>query len=102
MIVENARPTTLQERPDTAFAAVLIHGFAGCYSDLPLLVGEFSFFRFSTRSSHAIVQEAAIADKHIICSNRSGRIVIFWLDFFCEIFTANTADKAIISAKVER
>jgi len=100
MIVENAWPTTLQERPDTAFAAVLIHGFASCYSDLPLLVGEFSFFRFSIMSCHAI-EEAAIADKHMICLNRSGRIVMFWLSFFCKIFDTDTADKAIMPAKVD-
>jgi hypothetical protein len=51
-------------------------------------------------SCHAI-EEAAIADKHMICLNRSGRIVMFWLGFFCKIFDTDTADKAIMPAKVD-
>jgi hypothetical protein len=99
MIVENARPTTLQERPDTAFAAVLIHGFAGCYSDLPLLVGEFSFFRFSPMSSHAITQEAAIAGKHIMFVKPRRSYCDALVMFFCKIFGAKTDDKALMFAK---
>lgn len=100
MIVENARPTTLQERLDPTFAAVLIQGFAIGDSNLSPMVDEFPFFRFSIMSCHAI-EEAAIADKHMICLNRSGRIVMFWLGFFCKIFDTDTADKAIMPAKVD-